>query len=440
MTLRALLDIQAEAFETTRQELVTDAAGGENALRTQKQTIAFCRTAPLGEDKTLVREEFDLPARLEVGDVLSATGEASVSELTGGAGRIGICGTVEVRVLHKAQEAGDPLVMTSHELPFELSIDAQPPEGARLHAQAEAVDVMADSIADDKHRTLRVEAEVRVRLSCCVQEEKQLLEDLYSITGDELIPQTETFDIHQFEESADARESTRLQVALPKDAPPIGSVLTAFAQPTITAVEPAGKRLNAEGVMAVTLIYLPMDSDIPMAVRSREPFEMTFPMEAADDALTQAHVIEATPGPGNERPRGGALRRFAAHGQTRRAADGGDCRCGAAPGGETRSAALCWFGPQKAKRAGRRPNGCASPKKNCIRRGKAPCWRFADESDPRTRKRPFCLARKRGGKHRKDKYPHRDETNGYMTVTDKKMRRQKKCHQQQTKKNVKKYH
>ena len=297
MTLRALLDIQAEAFETTRQELVADAAGGENALRTQKQTIAFCRTAPLGEDKTLVREEFDLPARLEVGDVLSATGEASVSELTGGAGRIGICGTVEVRVLHKAQEAGDPLVMTSHELPFELSIDAQPPEGARLHAQAEAVDVMADSIADDKHRTLRVEAEVRVRLSCCVQEEKQLLEDLYSITGDELIPQTETFDIHQFEESADARESTRLQVALPKDAPPIGSVLTAFAQPTITAVEPAGKRLNAEGVMAVTLIYLPMDSDIPMAVRSREPFEMTFPMEAADDALTQAHVIEATPGP-----------------------------------------------------------------------------------------------------------------------------------------------
>lgn len=69
-------------------------------------------------------------------------------------------------MLHKAQEAGDPLVMTSHELPFELSIDAQPPEGAQLHAQAEAVDVMADSIADDKHRTLRVEAEVRVRLSC----------------------------------------------------------------------------------------------------------------------------------------------------------------------------------------------------------------------------------------------------------------------------------
>lgn len=179
-----------------------------------------------------------------------------------------------------------------------------------------------------------------MRLSCCVQEEKQLLEDLYSITGDELIPQTETFDIHQFEESADARESMRLQVALPKDAPPIGSVLTAFAQPTITAVEPAGKRLNAEGVMAVTLIYLPMDSDIPMAVRSREPFEMTFPMEAADGSADTGACHRGNARPGRRATARRCAASFRCTCQTRRAADGGDCRCGAAPGGET-GARLC---------------------------------------------------------------------------------------------------
>lgn len=297
MTLRALLDIQAEAFETTKQELATGASGEAGDLRTQTQTVTFCRMSPLGEDKTLVREEFDLPARLEVGDVLSASGEAGVAELTGGAGRVGVSGTVEVRVLHRPQEAGNPLVMTSHELPFELSIDAQIPDGAQLYAQAEAIDVMTDSIADDKRRTLRVEAEVRVRLSCCVQEEKRLLEDLYSIAGDELVPHRERFDVHAFEESSDVRESIRLPITLAKDAPPIGTVLAAFAQPTITAVSPAGKRLDAEGVMAVTLIYLPMDSDIPMAVRSREPFAMTFPVETTEDAQVQARVIEAAPGP-----------------------------------------------------------------------------------------------------------------------------------------------
>ena len=51
MTLRALLDLQIEAFETTRQALVTDAAGDEDALRTRMQRVAFCRTAPLGEEK-----------------------------------------------------------------------------------------------------------------------------------------------------------------------------------------------------------------------------------------------------------------------------------------------------------------------------------------------------------------------------------------------------
>lgn len=297
MTLRALLDLQIEAFETTRQALVTDAAGDADALRTRMQRVAFCRTAPLGEEKTLVREEFDLPARLEVGDVLSATGEAAVAELTGGAGRIGVSGTVEVRVLHRPQEAGNPLVMTSHELPFELSIDTQIPDGAQIHAQAEAIDVMADSMADDKRRTLRVEAEVRVRLSGCVQEEKELLEDLYSVSGDALIPQKERFDVHAFEESSDVRESIRLPIALAKDAPPIGTALAAFAQPMITAATPAGKRLDAEGVMAVTLIYLPMDSDIPMAIHTREPFAMTFPIETTEDAQVQARVIEATPGP-----------------------------------------------------------------------------------------------------------------------------------------------
>lgn len=48
---------------------------------------------------------------------------------------------------------------------------------------------------------------MRVRLSGCVQEEKELLEDLYSVSGDALIPQKERFDVYAFEESSDVRES-----------------------------------------------------------------------------------------------------------------------------------------------------------------------------------------------------------------------------------------
>ena len=342
MTLRALLDLQIEAFETTRQALVTDAAGDADALRTRMQRVAFCRTAPLGEEKTLVREEFDLPARLEVGDVLSATGEAAVAELTGGAGRIGVSGTVEVRVLHRPQEAGNPLVMTSHELPFELSIDTQIPDGAQIHAQAEAIDVMADSMADDKRRTLRVEAEVRVRLSGCVQEEKELLEDLYSVSGDALIPQKERFDVHAFEESSDVRESIRLPIALAKDAPPIGTALAAFAQPTITAATPAGKhrrRLAEErGEAARRGGRDGRDADLS-ADGFGYPDGHTHARAVRDDlphrddrgcaGAGARHRGDARTG--DQRPRGGALRRGAACCQARRApARRGDRRGAAA--------------------------------------------------------------------------------------------------------------
>ena len=90
MTLRALLGIRMNAFENMEKELVTGAEvidspteGDIGELRVKKQNVAFCRHRALGEDKTLVREEFDLPAKLGVGDVLCASGEATVTELTG---------------------------------------------------------------------------------------------------------------------------------------------------------------------------------------------------------------------------------------------------------------------------------------------------------------------------------------------------------------------
>jgi len=296
MTLRALLNVAAEAFETVEKTLITD-MGDTPELRTRMQTVTVCQSEELGGDKTLVRDEFDLPAKLGVGDVLSATGTATIGELTGGSGRVGVSGVVEVRVLHQPQEAGHAMVVTTHELPYELTIAAQLPEDAQVRTVAEITDVMADSIAGEKHRTLRVEAEVTVRLILCRRRQVQLLEDLYSLSGPVLEPVTEALDVHSGEESTDVRESARVQVTLPKDAPPIDTVLATFVQPTLSGVAPAGRRLDAEGVMGVTLIYLPVDSDIPYAVHVREPFAMTFPVEASEGVTAQIYAIESSAGP-----------------------------------------------------------------------------------------------------------------------------------------------
>lgn len=299
MTLRALLEIRLEAFEVSERELIAGAAmpdAPEN-LQQRLQKITCCMAETIGQGRTTVREEFDLPQRLGVGDVLSATATATAGELAGGNGRISVSGVIELRVLHRPNSSGDGLITTVHEMPYELSIDAKLPEGAQLQAAAEVTDVMADSVESEKSRTLRAEAEVRVTLRLSRRRELDAVEDLYSLSGPVLEPVSEELEVHTDEETADVRESVRIQAALGADAPPVGLVMAAFAQPTLTALIPSGRRIDAEGIMNVTLIYLPQDSDIPYAVHTREPFTMTFPVEAREGVSGYAYAIETSTGP-----------------------------------------------------------------------------------------------------------------------------------------------
>jgi len=297
--LRALVNFDLEAIESSDREVIAGVKsdGQMDNLCAKMQTISCCLSERLGEGRTLVREEFDLQQRLGTENVLSATALATAGDFSGGNGRVGISGMIEVRVLHRAAAQGEPLITTVHEMPYEMSIDAQPEEGVQIRAEAEVVDVMADSVENDKGRTLRVEAEVRVTLFACRQREMQLLEDVYSLSGMSLEANKEEIQLHACETHSDARESIRLQAMLPAGAAPIGTVLAAFVQPTITAAAPSGKRLDTEGVACITLIYLPVDSDVPCAMKVREPFAATFPVEAKDGVRVRAYVIETLIGP-----------------------------------------------------------------------------------------------------------------------------------------------
>ena len=296
LSLSAQLEISAQAFAGVERSAVADVQG-EVPLCKKAQTLQLSTSRLLGEEKTLVREEYDLPERLGVQDVLTASATAQVQDITGASGRIGVSGVIEIRVLHRPEKAGEPLVETTHEAPFQVTIPAEAADGMPLTARAQVIDVMADSAAIDRRRTMRVEAEVCVRLFGRAERSAELLEDLYSTAGPMLEPQSEEIAIAAIRECGSARESVRIQATLPADAPPIETVLAAFASPLHTSYESAGRRLNAQGVMGLTLLYLPVDSDIPYAVHTREPFSMTFPIETGEGTQAQLQVIECGVGP-----------------------------------------------------------------------------------------------------------------------------------------------
>jgi len=296
MALRALIDLEAKAFDSAEQDVITGIDGAQDVC-VRMQNVTSCAVCMLGEETAIVREEFHLADRLQIQNVLTATGEARITDITGGAGRVGVSGVVELRVLHQPQSAGEPLVETMHEIPFKTVINAQLAEEVQPFAAAEVLDVMADSVLADKQRTMRAEAEVRIRLLLCRSRSDELLDDLYSTSGPVLEPVSREIDVQTAHRCCDVRESVRIQATLPPDAPPVDTVLAAFALPVLTGIAPAGKRLSAEGIAGITLVYLPVDSDIPYAVRVREPFAMTFPAEAEAGAAAGIRAVECSIGP-----------------------------------------------------------------------------------------------------------------------------------------------
>lgn len=295
MTLHALLLATAEIIEEAEAQIVTNVPDAAE-LQMRETEVSPLLTSVVCEDSSLVRNEFDIPQKTGAGAVLDVGACAADVELTGGGGRLGVSGTAQVRVLHRASEPGAPFVQTMHELPFSFAMEADVPPDAQLTALAEITDVVADCAEGEKDSTLRVEAEVRVRVMAMRHTQERFPADLYSLSGPVLVPQTEELRIHIGQKTTQVQESVRIQAALPEDAPPIGTMLAAFALPTLTDIAPAGRRLDAEGVMSLTLLYLPVDSDIPYSASVREPFQMTFPAEVGERTEAVLSVIETTPG------------------------------------------------------------------------------------------------------------------------------------------------
>jgi len=70
-------------------------------------------------------------------------------------------------------------------------------------------------------------------------------------------------------------------------------VLAAFLHPTIAGRERIGGRITVEGVLGVTVLYLPQDSGEPVSAQKEEAFSLTFPCNIPQSATLQITPLEA---------------------------------------------------------------------------------------------------------------------------------------------------
>ncbi len=287
LLLRAVVSLNAQVLSALPVLVVRDLTGLDS-LRSRNQSMSICRTVGEGEAETLLREEYEIPAALHVVETLYAAARPQVTEISGGEGRTTISGNVMLDVYHASDMKELPLVVTHHTMTFEQPVDIRGSGGQTLQAMPHVRDVMVNSIeSGDGDRVLRAEVVLASQVIATQQESQTMLNDAYTLYGSDVALERLPMQIHTQNHYQVAREAGKLMMQLPDKSAPVGTVLAAFVHPTIVERERIGGRVTVDGVLGVTVVYLPPDSDQPVSAQKDELFSMTFPCNIPEDATLQ---------------------------------------------------------------------------------------------------------------------------------------------------------
>ena len=122
LTMKAIVRLFGRAMTQQPVEALTGMAGVEGLEMSTRQ-ITVKRTVAEGAGETLLREEFALPEGLKIRDTLYGTATAQLNDVTGGLGRIGMTGQVNLEVVHASNMPGKPVVVTRHTMPFDYAVE-----------------------------------------------------------------------------------------------------------------------------------------------------------------------------------------------------------------------------------------------------------------------------------------------------------------------------
>lgn len=281
---RAVLDVPLEVLTGVEAEAGTE-------LRTSEASLA--RTVARGVSDVLLREEFDLPSSLQIRETLYAVATPMLTEVSGGQGRIGFSGQVLLEAVHASDMPGKPVVVTRHTLPLEQSVDLTGENGDLLQGRIAVKDVaVASQEAGDGERTLRTEVLLNLQGWADRQETVTVLSDAYTTDGDDLQLTRREVTMRTGDLRVRTAESGKTTLLLPESAPPVRSVLAAFASPVVTQREQSGGKMNVQGTLSTRLIYMTDDTAAPVSVLQETPFRMSFSLQSAEEDFIRLTISE----------------------------------------------------------------------------------------------------------------------------------------------------
>jgi len=295
LKLMAILKVYVQLFTEEPVRIVSGLRPAPGLMQ-KTETLKTSRTAALGQQDVLIRDECELSEGLQITDTLYATATAAVQEVMGGEERAAVSGTIELEVYHLSALPARPLVVTRHSIPFEETLLLSGEGGDLLSADAVIKDVavLSQEGQEEGLRTLRAEVLLSLTARMTRSREVCLLLDAYTTGGDMLLPAVQPTSRVLAQRSVHTAESGKMTLLLDGQ-PAVRTPLTATLRPILTDVSRSGGKLIAEGMMEVSLLYMTDDTAAPQSYRTEEPFRISFACDLCrEDAITlQVTGVEA---------------------------------------------------------------------------------------------------------------------------------------------------
>lgn len=292
LLLHAALSLGGRALESTPVAVVTAIQGVED-LQAKPVSVQLMQHNGHAAAAAMIREEFDLPASLGVQETLFARARPVVHQISGGEGRTMVEGDVVLDVYHASALPDKPLVVTRHTLPFEQAVEVGAAPEDDFQARVTLKDVAVSSVdAGEGGRLLRTETVLNVEGIVNSPKSLETLADVYTLHGDMIALEREPLTVLAAETLAQGAQPDKLLFELPEGAQPVRSVLAAFIQPVLASTHPLGERQQVEGVLQVTVVYLPFGGEAPVSASQDLPFQTLFPGALPEGAWLRLEAQE----------------------------------------------------------------------------------------------------------------------------------------------------
>ena len=271
---------------------------GQPGLETAYSTLNSVKLAAESSEMALLRDAVSLPVALDARATLMDWATAEVDDVSPDLGGVRVKGRVLVETLVSGGAPGRPAAVIR--VPMALDQLVELPEWLTGDVSAE-VDVrgVRSQIAlaqDSDSPSLNCEVELRVRVLANTTDRPEVLTDIYATQGNALEVETRSIDLCTGVARARLTEAVRGTVPVAEGAPRVGQVIAVQARPVIGGWQGGEGVGRVEGILEVSVLYVPVDGGQPASVDAELPFAADVPVALDESSGLAVQTLAAEAG------------------------------------------------------------------------------------------------------------------------------------------------